>query len=191
MHRYTDAERMFTRTLAIRRRVSGDQHPNTLRLMESLADLYDAEGKYKEEETLLTSISNADRSVFGDSHPETLRQFSALGRVQLRESKYADAGATLRAALDRYRAAGLDTWERGNCESLLGRALAAQERYADAEPLETSGYEDMVRLAGLIPAPDRHLLSVAETAIPQLYQGWGRAEDALRWQRKLGSPKLN
>ena len=184
--RYAEAERLHIHTLVIRRRVSGDQHPNTLRLAESLATLYDYEGKYREEEALLSSTSRTERSVFGDSHPETLGQFCALGRVQLRESKYAEAQTTLRAALDSYRAAGLDMWQRYNCENLLGRVLAAQKKYAQAEPLEISGYQDMVRLAALIPAPERHLVKEAGTAIPQLYKDWGHPEDAREWKQKLG-----
>jgi tetratricopeptide (TPR) repeat protein len=162
---YTDAERLYTRTLELRRRISGEEHPSTLRLMGDLATLYDREGRYGEEEALLAATSSVQRRVLGDSHPETLSQLSALGRVQLRQAKYAEAETTLRAALDTFRKASPDTWQRYNCESLLGRSLAGRKKFAEAEPLEVSGYQGMVRHEAFISAPDRYLLREAEAAI--------------------------
>jgi len=162
--RYTEAEKLYTRTLDLRRRVSGEEHPSTLRLMANLAVLYDREGKYKDEEALLAATSSAERRVLGDSHPETLSTLSALGRVQLKQSKYSEAEATLRAPLDTYRKAGADTWQRYNCESLLGRSLDGAKKFAEAKPLAISGYQGMVRHAAFISAPDRYLLREAETA---------------------------
>jgi tetratricopeptide (TPR) repeat protein len=163
--RYRDAERRTIRTLDLRRRISGEEHPSTLRLMTNLAALYDREGRYREEEALLAATSSAERRVLGDSHPETLSNLSALGRVQLKQSQYAEAEATLRAALDTYRKAEPDTWQRYNCESLLGRSLAGRRQFAEAQPLEISGYQGMVRRAAFISAPDRYLLREAKVAV--------------------------
>jgi eukaryotic-like serine/threonine-protein kinase len=160
--RYAKAERLYIRTLEMRRRVSGNEHPSTLRLMGNLAELYDREGKFREEEALLTATAKAQGRVLGDSHPETLARLSALGRVQLKQGKYSEAETTLRRVVDAYRQSSPETWQRYNCESLLGRSLAGQERYTEAEPLEFSGYEGMLQKAGFIAAPDRYLLNEAK-----------------------------
>lgn len=164
--RYAEAERLYTRILETRRRISGDEHPSTLRLMGSLAALYEREGKYKQEEDVLVASSKAEGNVLGKSHPETLGQVSALGSAQLREGKYGEAEATLRAALEAYRAADPEAWQRYHCESLLGRSLAAQKKYAEGTPLEVSGYEGMLRLQKSIPAPDKHDLNEARSPSP-------------------------
>jgi serine/threonine protein kinase/Tfp pilus assembly protein PilF len=163
--KYAEAERLYTHTLEVRRRVSGEEHPYTLRLMGNLAMLYDRKGRYKEEEALLGTTSSAQHRVLGDSHPDTLRSLSALGRVQLREAKYSEAEATLRPALDAYSKTSPESWQRYNCESLLGRSLAAEKSFAEAQTLEVSGYQGMVRRAAFIAAPDRYLLKEAEAAI--------------------------
>jgi serine/threonine protein kinase/Tfp pilus assembly protein PilF len=166
--RYGKAERIFRSTLEVRRRVSGEEHPSTLRLMGSLAALYDREGRYNEEDALLTTTSSAQRRVLGDSHPETLTRLVALGRVQLKEAKFVEAENTLRAALGLYRKTSPDTWQRYNCESLLGRSLAARKSFSEAEPLEVSGYQGMVSRAAFISAPDQYLLKEAEAAASRL-----------------------
>jgi eukaryotic-like serine/threonine-protein kinase len=163
--KYAEAEKLYKRTLEVRRRISGEEHPNTLRLMGNLAALYDRERRYAEEEALLSAISSAQRHTLGDSHPETLSRLSALGRVQLKQAKYAQAEITLRAALDTYRKASPDTWRRYNCESLLGRSLAAGKKFAAAKPLEVSGYQGMIDRAAFISAPERYLLDEAEAAV--------------------------
>ena len=166
--RYADAKQLYTHTLEVRRRVSGEEHPSTLRLTGNLAELFDHEGKYSQEEALLAATLSTQRRVLGDSHPETLKSLSALGRVQLKQGKHSEAEATLRIPLDTYRKSIPDTWQRYNCESLLGRSLAGQKRYAEAEPLELSAYQGMLRRAAFIAAPDRYLLNEAKAAISHL-----------------------
>jgi serine/threonine protein kinase/Tfp pilus assembly protein PilF len=167
--KYAEAERLFTSTLETRRRVSGEEHPAVLRFMGQFATLYDREGKYAQEETLLTAASSTQRRVLGDSHPDTLRSLSALGRIQLKQAKYVEAEATLRAVLDTYSKTRPDTWQRYNCESLLGRSLAAQKKFTEAEPLEVSGYQGMAQHAAFISAPDRYLLNEAEAATSKIH----------------------
>lgn len=164
--RYAEAEHVYRRALETRRRVSGEEHPSTLHLMGSLAGLYETEGKYRQEEALLVATSNAERRVLGKFHPETLRHLTKLGSVQLREGRYGEAEATLREAWDGYRAASSETWQRYNCESLLGRSLAAQKKYVEAAPLELSGYQGMVRRARFMPAFDKHDLDEAGPSFP-------------------------
>jgi tetratricopeptide (TPR) repeat protein len=132
--------------------------------MSNLATLYGHEGKYAQAEALLAATSSAQRRVLGDSHPETLRNLTALGRGQLKQGKYSEAEATLRMALDAYRKSSPDTWQRYNCENLLGRSVEAQKKLTEAEPLELSGYQGMLRHAAFIAAPDRYLLNEAKSA---------------------------
>jgi eukaryotic-like serine/threonine-protein kinase len=172
--RQSDAERLLMRTLEGRRRILGEDHPYTLRLMGTLAELYDREGQPKEAEALWTKAANSQRRVLGEFHPDTLSSFSALGRVQLEQAKYAEAEATLRTTADLYREHRADSWQRYNCESLLGRTFAGEKKSAEAEPLELSGYQGMVRRSRFISAPNHYLLIEAQTAVSHLSRGSGK-----------------
>ncbi|HUJ93338.1 MAG TPA: serine/threonine-protein kinase [Candidatus Bathyarchaeia archaeon] len=187
--KYAEAERLFTQTLEKRRRVMGDEHPYTLRLMAILAELYDREGRYKEAEKLLVETTSVQRRVLGESHPETLGNLSGLGRAQLEQAKYSEAESTLRATAGLYSKTSADSWQRYNCENLLGRSLAGQKKFVEAEPLVTGGYRGMAQHASFVPAPQRYLLNEAGTAIPHLYYDWGKRQDAARWKEKLSAAK--
>jgi len=49
----------------------------------------------------------------------------------------------MRQAVEVYRKATPDTWERFRAESLLGATLAGQKRYAEAEPLLLAAYSGL------------------------------------------------
>ena len=65
--------------LAIRRRVLGEEHPDTLSTMNHLATLYGRQGRYAEAEPLLVKTLEIQRRVRGAEHPETLRFMNNLG----------------------------------------------------------------------------------------------------------------
>lgn len=45
-----------------------------------------------------------------------------------------------------------ESWERYNCQSLLGASLAGEREYDEAEPLLASGYQGMSQRQASIPA---------------------------------------
>ena len=72
---------------------------------------------------------------------------------------------------------------------MLGHALLYQKKYAEAEPLLIQGYE------GLKAGEDRipwllagHLVASAGEAVCELYESWGRPEEAAAWRSKLKGP---
>jgi hypothetical protein len=71
--------------------------------------------------------------------------------------------------------------------SLLGGALAAQGRYAEAEPLVVPGYEGMKERASRITALDQFRLREAAVRAVRLYEGWGKPEQAAEWKTKVKS----
>ncbi len=65
-----------------------------------------------------------------------------------------------------------------NTQSALGECLAVQQRFAEAEPLQTEAYE---RLKGLLGAPDPRTIE-ARKRIATLYERWGKADIAARYR---------
>jgi hypothetical protein len=82
-----------------------------------------------------------------------------------------------------------ESWERYNCQSLLGATLAAQALYGQAEPLLLSGYEGMLQRSGYISAESISNLKRASERIVRLYSDWGKPEKAAEWKQKLEAAK--
>lgn len=121
----------------------------------------------------------------GEEHPETLITLASLGQVRVLQKHYPEAESDLRRALTTYEKARPDTWERYNCESVLGASMAGQTRFAEAEPLLVAGYEEMMQRQATMTAADRANLRDAGERIVQLYQHWGKPEQAAEWRIKL------
>ena len=53
---------------------------------------------------------------------------NSLGLLYVNSGEYGDAESLLRAALTSYLKIAPDSWERYNCESLLGASLTGQKK---------------------------------------------------------------
>jgi serine/threonine protein kinase/tetratricopeptide (TPR) repeat protein len=97
------AEPHLGRSVALARRCLGDQHPDALGAMVSLAYLYGTQGRHSSAEPLLVAAVEGLQLVRGDEHPDTLRATRILA------SLYADLGRVSQAeplfcrVLARYR----------------------------------------------------------------------------------------
>ena len=80
-----------------------------------------------------------------------------------------------------------DSWERYDCESLLGASLTGQKKYREAEPLLIDGYEEMLRRKATIPAGNESALDRAGQRILHLYRSWGKTTQAAAWTKTLES----
>jgi non-specific serine/threonine protein kinase/serine/threonine-protein kinase len=187
-NKYGDARRYYGRALEIRRRVSGDDHPSTLLLVTNLAELHQVEGDYGEAESLFAQALEGRRKTLGESHLDTLLTAILLGDVRLQQRKYAEAEAVARDASVTYAIAWPDRWERYYCESSLGASLVGQSRFAEAEPLLLFGYEGMVQRQAAIPEHKRSYVIAAGTRIVDLYEAWGKPEQAAGWTERLAQP---
>ena len=182
---YARAEPLLTKALEVRRRVLGDDYPDTLGNLSDLAALYRAEGKYEEAGALFTAALEARRRVLGPAHPDTVDVMALLAEVRLQQKQYGAAESLLREALDNDEKTAPDSWRRFRSESLLGESLAAQAKYAEAEPLSLSGYQGLLQREATIPFEDRRRLAHAGERIVQLYESWGKPEKVAEWREKL------
>ena len=111
----------------------------------------------------------------GPGHPTTAETLGVLAGVLNRAGKAAEAESRLRDSLEAMRR----TYPPGNfhlglAESMLGANLAAQGRYAEAEPLLLSGHEVMTAHFG----DESHFFLVDSYGrMIELYDGWGRPQE--------------
>jgi serine/threonine protein kinase/tetratricopeptide (TPR) repeat protein len=181
---------LYARVMETQRRVLGEEHPDTIGTMGNLAALYVKQAKYAQAEPLSLKTLDVRRRVLGDEHPDTLRSMNNLGLLYVDSGKHAEAESLLRAALTSYLKTSPDSWERYNCESLLGASLIGQKKFREAEPLVTAGYEALVQRKTKMPAGSSTTLAEAGQRIVRLYREWGHAEKAASWAKTVeGSAK--
>jgi eukaryotic-like serine/threonine-protein kinase len=87
---YTEAEALRSEILAIRRRVLGPNHKETLTSMRGLAEIYVREKKEEPAESLYKEVIEAQRRVLGPDNPETLKSMQGLAYFYPRSGRGAE-----------------------------------------------------------------------------------------------------
>jgi tetratricopeptide (TPR) repeat protein len=176
---------LLERAVATRKVRLGPSHPDTLLAMSNLAMDYDECGRYAEAELLLVHwLAEQPSRLPADAVEVALRK-KRLGRCRLLQQKYADAEQPLRDALAIFEKRRPKSAEQNETESLLGAALAGQQKYADAEPLLGDSARALKALAVDSSAARRQAALTAVQRVIDLYETWGRPEDAARWRAEL------
>ena len=165
----------------------GDEHPDTLNSLDTLAGLYRRQGKYDESEKLLGRVAELRRRVMGAQHRDTIATLASLGRVRILQQKFAEAELPLREALGTYESTASDNWRRFHTQSLMGASLAGQGRPEEAEPLLVGGYRGLLQRKGSIPEDSLSDLAQSGEWVVRLYQDWGKLQQAAEWRQTLRS----
>jgi hypothetical protein len=67
---------------------------------------------------------------------------------------------------------------------MLAASLAAQSKFAEAEPLLKSAYRGLVERETTIPWENRSAVEQANQRIVELYESWGKLEEAEAWRHE-------
>ncbi|KAJ6583089.1 hypothetical protein DFH09DRAFT_280467 [Mycena vulgaris] len=86
-----NAEQLVLAALEQRRSVLGEDHPETLHSMGTLASTYHILGKLKEAQDLGVAALERQRKILGEDHPDTLRTMGNLASTYHRLGKLQDA----------------------------------------------------------------------------------------------------
>jgi tetratricopeptide (TPR) repeat protein/predicted Ser/Thr protein kinase len=146
---FPEAERQIERALDLRRRLLGEEHPDTLASMNELAGIYRDQGKYEQAEPRFIKVLEMRRRVMGTQHLDTLRTMNDLAELYQGQGKYAQAGALSTKVLDvRRRVLGGEHPDTLVSINSLAQILTNQGKYAQAEPLFTVALEMRRRVLG-------------------------------------------
>jgi tetratricopeptide (TPR) repeat protein/tRNA A-37 threonylcarbamoyl transferase component Bud32 len=194
-----DARALARQTLEARSGSLGPVHPDTLRTMCLLARILVELGELKEAETIYHQSLDGRRRVLGLEHIETLQGECYLADLLHRNGNYAQAEKLLRHGLGESRSSVYLLREhlmsRQGClppgdirtayaRGLLGDCLAKQGKFAEGEPLLLASYEDLTRADG---APQKRIAQILDRVI-ELYEKWGKPEQAEAWRKKRPAP---
>jgi hypothetical protein len=97
--RWKEAEELKVQALETRKRVLGEEHPDTLTSIASLALTYSKQGRWKEAEELNVQVMETMQRVLGEEHPEIILKLTRSrtgSRTRLNRSKRSGESAMQR-----------------------------------------------------------------------------------------------
>jgi tetratricopeptide (TPR) repeat protein len=178
---FAQAESLHRQALEMRRKFYGPEHSQVAASLESLAAVLVDQGRVIEAEPLLRTALEMRRRLSG-SELEMAGGLIGLGRLLIVERKPAEAEPLLRQALSiREKTLPAEHWQRANAASLLGEALADQQKFAEAEPLLLAGHKGM-KDKPKVPETRRRE-SIAR--LVKLYEVWEEPAQAAAWRATL------
>jgi eukaryotic-like serine/threonine-protein kinase len=163
-------------------------HPYTIACRSGLAADYAAAGRRAEAIALFEASLKSRKAKLGSEHPNTLISMNELADAYLDARRWADAEKTVHECLGLRQKNRPDEWWRFYTETQLGAALAAQKKFADAEPHLIQGYQGLKERESRMPAQGKRELERAAVRIVPFYEAWDKKEKADEWRRKLSRP---
>jgi DNA polymerase III delta prime subunit len=172
---YKAAEELFVQVMETRKRVLGDEHPDTLISMNNLASTYRDQGRSNEAEELEVQVMQTRKRVLGDEHPDTLTSMANLALTYRNQGRWAEA-EELEVQVMQTRKRVLGDKHPDTLISIgnLASTYWNQGRLKEAEELQVQVMETMKRVLG-----DEHpdtLTSIGNLA--STYWNQGRSKEA-------------
>jgi tetratricopeptide (TPR) repeat protein len=140
------------------------------------------QGRIPEAEKLATETLAIHRRITS-SHEGTARTLLILGRVKVEKGDFDEAEKLLSEARDLFREHSPSRREQiAQAANWLGAIKVARQAYPDAEDLLLPDVEQFFAPAVQMSNAERR---VAVGHIVQLYESWGKPEEAATWKRRL------
>ncbi|KAI0829146.1 kinesin light chain [Hypoxylon sp. FL0890] len=177
---YIAAEETFRRTLALARKVLGEEHPETLSTMRSLGRAILSQGNYISAEKILSETVAICNKALGKEHHETLSSTISLCISLMRQGKYFEAEKILLENLELTRKVyGREHINTLTAMSNLGWLYGVQGKKVKAEETLREVYEFNLKALG--EKHPRTLLAMKEIGMTLLRLGnYSEAEELLR-----------
>jgi hypothetical protein len=174
---------LFQETLAKMKAKLGANHPYTLTTAGNLGHAYCQQGQYGDAEPLLALWLDKVGRKLPTPTPTLALRLNLLGTCRVALKQYAAAEAPLRDSLAIYLKFQPKGVLRYDTESLLGAALAGQEKDAEAEPLLTGSAKVLLASAAKLSPANQKLAAAAAQRVIDFYAARGNADEAARWRQ--------
>jgi tetratricopeptide (TPR) repeat protein len=133
---YTQARNLYSEVFAVRSRLFGPDHEETLNSRYGIARMTAGQGRYGEAEAAYRDVLASRERVLGPGHPDTLNARYGIARMAAAQGRYREAEQVYRAIL----ADGERTMGPGHPETLraqygIARMAGEQGRFGEAEAI--------------------------------------------------------
>src|SRR5262249_21521930 len=177
---HADAEPLYKRSLAIREKALGPDHPSVATALNNLASLYDGQGRYTEAEPLHKRSLAIREKALGPNHPAVATFLNNLAGLFREQGRYAEAEPLQKRSLAiRENALGAEHPDVAQSLNNLAALYRAQGRYADTEPL----YKRALTIFKTVLGPDHPSVATALNNLAWLaleQRNWAQAADYWR-----------
>ncbi|KAF9556642.1 hypothetical protein CPC08DRAFT_752398 [Agrocybe pediades] len=168
-----EAEEMYSKVIALRTKILGDDHPSTLTSRSDLGSLYMAKGQWEEAKAIILPILEA--RTRGDDHPSTLTSRRNLGSLYMAKGQWEEAKAILLSVVEaRTRIFGEENMNTLSSMHVLARCLNNQGKLAEAEEM----YSKVIVLQTKILGYDHPSTLTSRHNLGSLYTDKGQWEEA-------------
>jgi tetratricopeptide (TPR) repeat protein len=134
--RYSEAEPLLLRSLAIRESNLGADHPSVAIGLNNLAELYRTQGRYNEAEPLYLRSQDIWERILGDDHLSGAPSLNNLAALYKSQGRYKEAEPLYLRSKDIFeRELGADHASTATTLNNLAALYKSQGRYNEAEPL--------------------------------------------------------
>ena len=155
----------------------------------ALLDVYVRTGKTGKAAALAKELLADARTKVPKASPQLAGQLASIGLSLLQAKVFTEAEPLLRECLFIRAKTQPDEWTTFNTKSMLGSALAGQEKYAEAEPLLLAGYEGMTQREAKVPPSAKVRLTEALERLVQVYEALEKKDEAAKWRKELETRK--
>jgi tetratricopeptide (TPR) repeat protein len=134
--RWTDAEKLYVKSVQTCGRVLGPVHADTLSALANLAVTYTKQGRWEEAERIQVAVMQITKKNLGEEHPDTLNSMASMASTyrhqgRLKESEELD----VRVVETRKRLLGLEHPSTLNSMIHLASIYLNQRRWREAREL--------------------------------------------------------
>jgi len=179
---YDEAVDLFERTLAIQERIYGTVHPRVASALNELGGAALRRGNFDEAIARFTRVAEIYRTLYHDQHYLIGLALSNLASVYIEKKDYPRAEQLFHEVIRRYsETLPPNHMFMGIAHIKLGRTLAREHRYADAEPESLAGYQIVSKQAN----PSVSWLKSARQDLITEYEALHQPEKAKRFQGLL------
>ncbi|HLN26971.1 MAG TPA: tetratricopeptide repeat protein, partial [Gemmataceae bacterium] len=154
-----------------------------------LLSAYVTAGKNHEANVLAADLAAAARQQYPTDSPRLIGVLDQTSLALMQIKAFAQAEPILRECLAIRKKKEPDAWTTFSTLSILGGALLANDKYAEAEALLLQGYAGMKRREVKIPPEGKVRLTEALERLVQLYEAWGKKDKAAEWRKKLAEAR--
>jgi len=173
---YAEVEPLYQQALSICEEALGPWHPDTGNSLNSLAGLYQSQGRYAEALPLYRRALLICERVLGPDHPNTATILNNLALLYDSQGRYEEALPLLQRALSiREKVLGPEHPDTAASLDNLASLYRRQDRYEEALPLNQRALSIWEQALG----PDNPDVAVSLNNLASLYQSQGRYAEAL------------
>ena len=146
---YKEAELLLKRSLALRKRRLGPNHPDVAQSLNNIAILLCNQGKYIEAEPLYRRALEIDKKALSSDHPDVASILSNLAVLLDIQGKYAEAEPLYRRALEIWeKKFGPEHPDVAGSLNNLATLYSKQGKYTKAEPLYRRALKIWIKVLG-------------------------------------------